>query len=408
MQLSDMDILRSPSVNVRDNYPIGSISVNCNLSPSISAQPSRYLNHLNLPSFVRPIQQTSSTATNMSYLPVLIPGKFGFGSMSLTWAPAPVPFEKAFASIQHCLDNYDIRSINGGEFYGPDLLNLKLLGEFWEKYGEKYPGLVIAIKGAVDVANLVPNGSKESIDRSVANILRYFPQEKAKRPTLVFEIARVDPNVPYDETIGYIAEHVKAGNIDGVSLSEVGQGSISKASNVFPISCVEVEFSLMCQDIVENGVLELLSKLQVPIVAYSPLCRGFLTDSTSNDPESFHRIINRPGDFRGHIGKFSGENFWTNIKVVQKLQEFAKSKGTSLESLALSWILAISELENFNGIPKVCKIIPIPSGSTADKIDKNLGHIVDLTVADLKEIEEILKETKVVGARYNENHADFA
>lgn len=328
--------------------------------------------------------------------------------MSLTWTPAPVPFEKAFASIQHCLDNYDIKMINGGEFYGKDLLNLKLLGEFWKSYGEKYPGLVICIKGAINVSTLVPDGSKASIDKSINNIISHFPQEKEKRPTLIFEIARVDPKVPYEETIGYIAEHVKAGHIDGVSLSEVGQGSISKGIGAFPVSCVELEFSLMCQDIVENGILALLSKLQVPIVAYSPLCRGYLTDSTANDPETYHRMINRPGDMRSKFGKFSEENFWSNIKVVQNLQKFAESKGTSLESLALSWILAISELENFNGIPKVCKILPIPSGSTAEKIDKNLGHIVELTADDLKAIQEILNATKVVGARYTENHADFA
>lgn len=344
----------------------------------------------------------------MSFNPVPIEGKFGFGSMSLTWTPEPLPFEKAFATIQHCLDNYDIKSINGGEFYGADCINLKLLGEFWEKYGEKYPGLIISIKGAVNIAKFAPDGSKESIDKSIDNILRYFPQEKAKRPILIFEIARVDPKVPYDESIGYIAEHVMAGNIDGVSLSEVGQGSISKAASIFPISCVELEFSLMCQDIIENGVLELLSRLQVPIVAYSPLSRGYLTESAAKDPESFHKVINRPGDVRSHLGRFSEENYWSNIKLVQKLLKFAESKGTSLESLALSWILSISELENFKGILKVCKIIPIPSGSTAEKIDKNLGHIVELTSGDLKEIEEILNATSVVGARYNEHHADFA
>lgn len=344
----------------------------------------------------------------MSFQAVPIPGNFGFGSMSLTWTPEPVPFEKAFATIKHCLDNHDIKFINGGEFYGSDLINLKLLGEFWKKYGEKYPGVVVSIKGAINVTNLTPDGSKASIDKSVKNILEFFPQEKSKRPILIFEIARVDPNIPYDETIGYIAEHVKAGIIDGISLSEVGKGSISKAVDVFPISCVELEFSLMCRDIVDNGILEVLSKHQIPVVAYSPLCRGYLTESTANDPEAFQKLINRPGDFRSHLGKFSEENYWNNIKIVQKLQKFAETKGSSLEALALSWILAISELENFNGIPKVCKIIPIPSGSTAEKIDKNLGHIVDLTPSDLKEIEQILDTNKVVGARYNEHHTDFA
>lgn len=344
----------------------------------------------------------------MSYQPIKIPGQFGFGSMSLTWTPKPVPFVKAFATIKHCLDTYNIRSINGGEFYGADFINLKLLGAFWEKHGHDYPDLIISIKGAINVANLAPDGSKESIDNSVSNILKFFPLEKSKRPKLIFEIARVDPNIPYEKTIEYIAEHVKSGKLDGVSLSEVGAGSISKAVDVFPISCVEVEFSLMCQDIFDNGVLEVLSEHQIPIIAYSPLCRGYLTESTANNPEEFNELINRPGDMRSHIGKFAPENFQNNIKVVKKLQDFAHSKNTTLELLALSWIIGISELENYNGIKKVCKIIPIPSGSTVEKIDKNLGHIVKLTLEDLKEIKEITDKNAVVGHRYHAAHTDFA
>lgn len=216
----------------------------------------------------------------------------------------------------------------------------------------------------------------------MSNIIRHFPQEKAKGPTLIFEIARVDSRVPYEETIEYVAEHVGAGHIDGVSVSEVRQGSISKAVGAFPISCVELELSLMCRDIVENGVLALLSKHQVPIVAHFPLCRGYLTDSTAKDPESFHHMVNRPGDIRSRFGQFSEENFWNNIKVNQKLQEFTEIKGTSLESLVMLSILAISELQNVNGIPKACKIIPILSMSTAEKIDMNLGHIAELTSDD--------------------------
>lgn len=343
----------------------------------------------------------------MSYQSVPLAGEFGFGTMSLTWTPEPVPFEKAFVTIKHSLDKYNIRTINGGEFYGPDLINLKLLGEFWATFASEYPDLVVSIKGAVDTTTLAPDGSKESIEKSVNNILKYFPKE-SKRPKLIYEVARVDPNVPYEKTIEYIAAHVKAGDIDGISLSEVGSESIKKGLSVFPISCVELEFSLMCQDIAENGILELLSEHQIPVIAYSPLCRGFLTDSTANDPDAFHKLINRPGDFRGHLGKFKGDNFQTNVKVVQKLQEFAHSKNITLECLALSWIVSVSKLDNFKGIKKVSKIFPIPSGSTTEKVDKNLGHIVKLTTDDLDKIKQITDVHVVVGERYNEDHADFA
>lgn len=91
------------------------------------------------------------------------------------------------------------------------------------------------------------------------NFIRHFPQDKAKGPTRIFQIARVDSRVLYEETIEYAAEHVGAGHIDGISVSEVRQGSIFKAVGALLISCVELELSLMSQDIDENGVLALFS-----------------------------------------------------------------------------------------------------------------------------------------------------
>lgn len=342
----------------------------------------------------------------MSYTPVVLPGKFGFGTMSMTWTANPVPYDKAFATIKHCLDKHNIRVLNGGEFYGPDFSNLKLLGEFWKKYGSEYPDLIVSIKGGIDLAKFRPDASEEGLARSINTICSYFPSEKSKRPTLIFESARVDPTVPYETNIERISAFVKEGKIDGISLSEVGVESIKKAVSVFPISCVELELSLLCQDILDNGILAELSEKQIPIVAYSPLCRGFLTDATANDPEAFQKMC--ANDVRSHIDKLAPHNFPTNLKVVKKLHEFAQSKGITLESLALSWICSISELENFNGIKKVCKIMSIPSGSTIEKVDRNMGEIVKLTLDDLEKIKAITDEHKVVGYRYNADHKDFA
>ena len=91
--------------------------------------------------------------------------------------------------------------------------------------------------------------------------------------------ARVDPNTPIEETIGYIAEYVKAGKLGGISLSEVGANSIRKVHAIHPVSAVEVEFSLFCTDILENGVAKACAELNIPIVAYSPLGRGFLVST---------------------------------------------------------------------------------------------------------------------------------
>lgn len=324
--------------------------------------------------------------------------------MGLTWTPTPPPFEQSIETIKYVTTSHiGTKLLNGGEFYGVEdrELNLKLIRQFLEINDPKLNSeLIISIKGGLQ-NNLIPDGSKEGIYKSVKNIVSYFPQDRAVRPTLIFEAARVDPKVPIEETVSYIADHVKQGEIDGISLSEVGAQSIVKASNVFPISCVEVEFSLLCQDIISNGVLEECSKRNIPIIAYSPICRGFLTDSTVDNADTFLSLLDE-NDLRRHIDRFSPENFKHNMILTKKLHNSAHNKkNTSLESLSLSWILKVSEFANFEGIKQVTKIIPIPSGSTKEKINRNFGQIVDLTDDDLAEIQQICKSHEVKGYRYH-------
>ena len=340
---------------------------------------------------------------------VEIPGKFGFGSMSLTWTDTPKPLADAIETVKFVTehDQFDVKFINGGEFYGPDDANLKLLKAFVDtNTAEQNRELIISIKGGL-VENYEPDGSKENIAKSIENIIRYFPDDKLKRPKLLFEISRVDRKVPYDKTIGYINEYVKAGKIDGISLTEVGVSSIQKAISVAPISCVEVEFSLLCQDILENGVLEELAKHNIDIVAYSPLSRGYLTDYTVEHADTWLSDIPE-GDMRKHSGKFQPEAYKNNIILVKNLYKFAhEKKNTSLESLSLSWIIAVSGRKSFKGINNIPKILPIPSGSTKEKLTKSLGSIIELTDNDLNEIDQICKETPVQGLRYDENHELF-
>ncbi|KAG7192065.1 uncharacterized protein KQ657_002423 [Scheffersomyces spartinae] len=344
----------------------------------------------------------------MSYKAVEIKGTMGFGTMSMTWTPTPPPTEKSIETLKYVTGEKGVSLLNGGEFYGSDFANLKLIKKFLDSNeGGINSQLVIGIKGALNNATLAPDGSKESVVRSVNTLTEYFPVDMPNRPKMLFEIARVDPNIPYEDTIGYIADFVKEGKIDGISLSEVGLGSIAKACNVFPISCVELELSLLCQDLITNGILQELSSRQIPIVAYSPLCRGLLTDSHVKNQNSFHDNLH-PHDMKNHLEKFSKENYGANMKLVNALHEFAhQKKKTSLESLSLSWIVAISGRSNFNGISKVTRILPIPSGSSKEKIDNNLDNIVELTDEDLKEINEISEKYPVQGLRYNAAHEKF-
>ncbi|KAK7677312.1 hypothetical protein QCA50_019739 [Cerrena zonata] len=350
----------------------------------------------------------------MSFKPVELHDKLSYGTMTLTATPEPKPIEANVEKVQYVVDKYNVTFVNWGEFYDQTLdgpANLILMKKFLESNDdETNRKLVFSIKGGYKLAVHKPQGSKEGITKSIKNILSYLPQDRSKRPKILFEAARRDFEVPYDKTIEYIADFVKSGDIDGISLSEVGTESIRKAVSVYPISAVELELSLTCQDLIYNGVLEELAKQQIPIVAYSPIGRGILTDYTVENSESFLDSLHEK-DFRRHFGKFQPENYKHNLQVVKKLYDFAHNKkNTSLESLALSWILKLSELPEFEGIKNLPKIIPIPGGSTIERIDKNFGNIVELSDADLAEIQSITKGFEVKGVRYTEQaeHLLFA
>lgn len=331
----------------------------------------------------------------MSKIPITTKG---FGTMSMTWTPTPPPFEQSIATLKYVYEKYGVKFFNGATFYqmNPEKTNLKLLQQFVEEVQDDE--IVISIKGGMG-PNFMPDGSAKLINDSIESIVKHLKVGE-KKPKVLFEISRVDKSVPYEESIGYIYEHVKSGKIDGISLSEVGPESIKKAVTVAPISAVEVELSLFTQDIIHNGILAEASKHQVPIIAYSPLCRGILTDHAAEHPDFLGTIDS--GDIRKAIAldKFTPEIFENNKKCLKALYDFAHKKGVSLESLAISYAESLSGIEDFYGIPKVTQIIPIPSGSTKEKNDKNFSTI-KLSRADIDELQQIISNNEIKGLRYN-------
>lgn len=331
----------------------------------------------------------------MSAVPIVTKG---FGTMSMTLTATPQPFEKSIATLKYVYDKFGVKFFNGGLFYHihPDKTNMMLLQQFVEEV--KDDDLVISIKGGLG-HDMVPDGSAKLIKESVEQCVKFLKSGSTK-PKVLYEMARVDPKTPYEETIGYIYDHVKSGEIDGISLSEVGPESIKKAASVAPISAIEVELSLFSQDILNNGILAEASKHNIPIIAYSPLARGILTDHAAEHPDFIGSL--GEGDFRKafHLDRFTPEIFDANKKRLQALYDFAHKKGVSLEGLAMSYCESLSGLEDFAGIPKVSQIIPIPSGSTKEKNERNFSTI-KLSRADIDEIQEIIANTEVKGLRYN-------
>ncbi|WP_419961794.1 aldo/keto reductase [Psychrobacillus sp. BM2] len=194
---------------------------------------------------------------------------------------------------------------------------------------------------------------------------------------------RVDPNTPIEETVGTMADLVKEGKIRYIGLSEASAEQIRRAHAIHPITAVETEYSLWSRE-VEDQVLPLLKELEIGLVPYSPLGRGFLTGQI----KKFEDLPE--DDYRRHYPRFQGENFAKNLEVVSLIEKLATQKGCTAAQLGLAWLLAQGD-----------HIVPIPGTKRLERVQENLGALqVALTEEDLAEIERISPKGFAAGARY--------
>lgn len=310
-------------------------------------------------------------------------GGTGYGLMGLTWRAKPASQEQAFEAMKAALQN-GCNFWNGGQFYGTSEYNsLHLLRRYFTEYPDDADKVVISIKGGLG-ANLMPDGSPEGMRRSVDGCL----EELGGTKTLdIFECARVDPRTPIETTIETLAEYVKAGKLKGISLSEVKAETIRRAHKVHPIAAVEVEISLWAMEPLTNGIVETCAELGIPIVAYSPIGRGFLTGQVKS-------LDDIPADdFRRHFPRFQPEHFSKNLDLVHELEKLAEKKGCTPAQLAVSWVRSLSETGG-RGV-----IIPIPGATTAERVKEN-SKFVELTEDELKEIQDTLSKFEISGDRY--------
>src|SRR3984885_5621635 len=197
---------------------------------------------------------------------------------------------------------------------------------------------------------------------------------------------RVDPSTPIEETIGAMADLIRAGKIRYIGLSEAGPATVRRASAVHPIAALQTEYSLWTRD-PEDEVLPTTRELGIAFVAYSPLGRGFLTGQ-------FKRFEDfAPDDYRRLSPRFQGENFQKNLDLVARVEEIAKEKECTPSQLALAWLLAQGE-----------DILPIPGTKRRKYLEENAGGMsVTLTADDLRRIDEVAPHGAASGARYPEH-----
>jgi aryl-alcohol dehydrogenase-like predicted oxidoreductase len=193
---------------------------------------------------------------------------------------------------------------------------------------------------------------------------------------------RVDPKVAIEETVGAMADLVRAGKVRHLGLSEASANTIRRAAQVHPITALQSEFSLWTRDLVAT-ILPACEELDIGVVAYSPLGRGFLTGVFKN-PEDFDA-----GDYRRNNPRFSSENFASNLQLVELVSQIAREEGYTPAQVALAWLLDCAPY-----------IVPIPGTRSIKRLKENaLSVMVRLGDVQLERLYGILRERPVIGAR---------
>ncbi|MBV9050361.1 MAG: aldo/keto reductase [Solirubrobacterales bacterium] len=200
----------------------------------------------------------------------------------------------------------------------------------------------------------------------------------------IYRPARLDPNVPIEETVGAIAELIEAGYVRYIGLSEVGAETIRRAASVHPICDLQIEYSLISRGI-EDTILPTCRELGIGITAYGVLSRGLISGHWS--PE--RSLENR--DFRNRAPRFQGENLAQNLALVDQLRAIAETKGVSVAQIAIAWVRSRGD-----------DILPLIGARRRDRLEEALGALeVELSVADLERIEQAVPRGAAVGDRYD-------
>ncbi|MEV7525472.1 aldo/keto reductase [Streptomyces sp. NPDC091371] len=218
---------------------------------------------------------------------------------------------------------------------------------------------------------------------AVRNFLAYSLQRLGRDHIDIYRIARVDPAVPIEETVGAIAEAVEAGHVRHIGLSEVGADTLRRAAAVAPIADLQIEYSLISRGI-EAEILPTARELGIGVTAYGVLSRGLISGHFTREREL------GAGDFRGMSPRFQGDNLDRNLDLVDALRKVAEGKGVSVAQTAIAWVLSRGE-----------DIVPLVGARSRERLAEALGAMeISLSAADLAAIEEAVPAGAAAGDRY--------
>ncbi|KAI9639860.1 NADP-dependent oxidoreductase domain-containing protein [Dioszegia hungarica] len=316
-------------------------------------------------------------------------GRIGYGLMQLTWTPEPPAQEDSFAAMKAAADA-GATAWSTAAFYGPPnnpMANLHLIAAFFKKYPDYKQKVVIALKGCMQ-PNLSPIAVGELKEKARAEI-KACQDILGDKTIDIYLPARIDAEAPIEETMKVLKELKEEGLFTEVGLSEVKGPTLERAYKVCRVAVLEIEVSLWSYDSDIKAALSSAQSLGVPVFAYSPLGRGFITRKWSK-PEDIPE-----GSYQRMSPRFQGDNFYQNLKLVDLLDEAAQKKGVETSQLALGWVVGLNDVT-----------IPIPGSSKPDRVRHNTESAqLKLSDEELKKINDILASFEPAGGRYPEQAA---
>ncbi len=302
------------------------------------------------------------------------------GCMGMSGMYGPSDEAESIRTIHAALD-HGVTLFDTGDFYGMGH-NEMLLGKALA--GRRDKALLSVKFGALRG----PDNSWLGVDgrpAAVKNFLAYTLKRLAVDSIDIYRPARLDPAVPIEETIGAIADLVKAGFVRAIGLSEVGPETIRRANAVHPIVDLQIEYSIVTRG-PELKIFPVLAELGIGVTAYGVLSRGLLAGS----------VPAGPGDFRAYLPRFSGENGSRNSSLVTVLQGLAAKRNVTPAALAIAWVLAKSP-----------SIVPVVGARKVTQLESALSALrLTLKEAELAELEAAIPPDAVAGSRYQQQQME--
>ncbi len=303
----------------------------------------------------------------------------GLGCMGMSGMYGPSDRNESIATIHAALD-VGINLLDTGDFYGMGH-NEMLIGKALK--GRKREDVVISVKfGALRD----PSGNWSGYDSrpvAIKNFLAYTLKRLDVDYIDIYRPARLDPNVPIEETVGAIGDLIKAGYIRHVGLSEVGAETIRRAASTHPICDLQIEYSLISRG-VEKQILPTCRELGISITAYGVLSRGLISGHWQKGQGG------TSGDFRGMSPRFQDGNIDRNLALVEELRKIADAKRVSVAQIAIAWVAA-----------QGTDIVPLIGARRRDRLTEALGsRAVRLDAEDMAAIERAVPKDAAAGARY--------